>query len=89
MNLEEANKIKVTEETAVAYTGGGETVTAEKMQRWAYRRLVTWPALLAACKAVSSDTGDWLSEELDMPAEDLLQAIHNAMGAAVAAAEQE
>ena len=38
--------------------------------------------LLRALDAINNDTGDWLSEELDMPAKDLIQAIHNLAGKA-------
>lgn len=48
--------------------------------------------LLDTLSAVNNDTGDWLSGELDMPAAELIQAIHNEVGKAfevIAKAESE
>ena len=49
MNMEEANKIQITGLTKVAHVNG-KPMYAENLQRWAYRRLETWPELLEACK---------------------------------------
>jgi hypothetical protein len=49
MDAETSNKIQVALDTEVAYING-ETIYAENLQRWAYRRLETWPALLDVCK---------------------------------------
>ena len=49
LTKEQSNKIKVTEITEVGYING-EKIYAENLQKWAYRRLETWPELLDACK---------------------------------------
>ncbi len=49
LTKKQSNKIKVAETTEVAYING-EKIYAENLQKWAYRRLETWPELLATCK---------------------------------------
>ncbi len=55
MTKEEANKIRIESETVVAgYISDdmilAKKVCAENLNKWAYRRLETWPDLLLACK---------------------------------------
>ena len=50
LTREQADKIKVTEDTEVgdlcSYEGAHHKITAENLAKWAYRRLETWPDLL-------------------------------------------
>lgn len=54
LTREQADKIEVTETTEVAYING-EKIYAENLQKWAYRRLETWPDLLSACRCAVAD----------------------------------
>lgn len=61
LTKEEGNKIKVADDTEVAYING-EKIYAENLQKWAYRRLLTWPALFEACQALSDTYLDSLND---------------------------
>jgi len=49
LTREQSNKIKVDENTEVACIYG-EKIYADNLQKWAYRRLETWPDLFEALK---------------------------------------
>lgn len=49
MNKKEANKIQVNRSTQVGSING-VGIDAEDLEKWAYRRLKTWPELLTACE---------------------------------------
>ncbi len=50
MTREQADKIEIDEDVIVGFSGSVGDICAEQLARWAYRRLETWPALLATCK---------------------------------------
>ena len=58
MDREQGNKIKVNESTQVGDING-IGIDAEDLQRWAYRRLETWPDLLDACKQAVCGNMGW------------------------------
>ena len=53
------------------------------------RLIAAAPELLEALDTINNDTGDWLSGEMDCPAETLIQSIHSFVGKAIAKAESE
>ena len=66
MNREESNKIKVNRSTQVGDING-IGIDAEDLQRWAYRRLETWPDLLELAEWVSRGEHHSACEHLKNP----------------------
>ena len=65
--IEQSNKIKITEDTKVAFVHK-KKVYAEDLEKWIYRRLDAFPDLLAACKklstTISGDENDYPDSQL-------------------------
>jgi len=57
MNREEANKIIVDDNTIVCCDERGEDIPARELQKWAYRRLETWPKMLEALETFEQTYG--------------------------------
>lgn len=49
MDKEQGNQIIIKEDTVVSEIDG-RAISAETLQRWAYRRLATWPAMFQELK---------------------------------------
>ncbi len=71
LTREEADKIQVIRDTKVACING-QKITAEYLQKWAYRRLETWPDLLASNKILIQQR-----DKTQQQRDDLLAACEN------------
>jgi len=52
LTREQADNIKIDEDTIVGFSGSGGDICTEQLARWAYRRLEKWTDLRNACKAI-------------------------------------